>query len=149
MYFSTVSCCGIREIGDLSSHKTPQQAVAAFVKQTLKAYRSNFRYAIFSEAVYEGYPGSRPRKPYGRAFAAYLKTEKLGRVAATAWNKNPNSGNNLKAWIWTVDWEALQAWEKKHKSLVGNAPAWVRTPLPVPPGPAPIAGANVVAAVNG
>ncbi len=65
---------------------------------------SRWRYAVFTQA------GS--RRTYGKRFAALIAKEGLGEVvqATTKTVKNPNSGNVLKAWIWTVNHTALKKW---------------------------------------
>lgn len=136
-----IACCGMREIGSLSAHRSPEEAMKAFAGQTLKTHQ-NFRYVIFSEAVYR--PAAN-RRGYGRAFAAFIRSEKLGKVSTTGWNVNPNSGNNLKAWIWTVDWTALQKWaSKKRVKPTKVAPAFHAVPAPPPVVP----GGDVAGQVN-
>ncbi len=68
---------------------------------------NKWRYAVFTQA------GS--RRSYGKKFAALITSAKLGTVvqATKKTVKNPNSGNILKAWLWTVNHNALQKWAQK------------------------------------
>lgn len=76
---------------------------------------NKWRYAVFTQA------GS--RKSYGRNFAALIKKENLGEVvqATTKTVKNPNSGNILKAWLWTVNYPNLKKWAIKQVTAQAKA----------------------------
>jgi hypothetical protein len=116
-----IACCGIREIQNLSIHKAPETAMLSFVEQTSpeESYydnsvlerRDKFRYAIFS--------GTK-RSRYVDRFAAYILSNKLGEVVETGWNKNPNSGNQLKVCVWTINWDALKKWAAKQEGNDGK-----------------------------
>ena len=69
-----------------------------------------WRYAVFTQAG--------KNATYGKKFAALIRREKLGEVvqATTKTVKNPNSGNILKAWVWTVNYPALKKWAVKYVS---------------------------------
>lgn len=69
----------------------------------------NFRYAIFSQAGIGRGQGAR----YGTNLAAYITRNKLGKVISTGTSINPNSGNLLKVFVWTVDHKALEKWAEK------------------------------------
>lgn len=111
MYFSGVSCCGIREMGGLSEHEGHMEGfMREMGKHTIDpgtTTGSRWRYCIFSQA-------NKGRK-YGIELAAYIKEHNLGDVVETGWNVNPNSGNDLKVWMWTVDWDAFRAHYQKVK----------------------------------
>lgn len=93
------NCCGIREIAYLADHRSPAEAVETFKDRTRE---KNFRYVVFSQA----FKSAR----YGMKFAAYIKEQGLGEVSETSWNINPNSKNQLKVWVWAVDWKKLEGW---------------------------------------
>jgi hypothetical protein len=113
LYFNNMSCCGIKELSGLSG-LTPDSVFKEFGKQAYTKserdgrYENNrWRHAIFSQAsVHAG------ANVYGTKFAAYIVKHKLGTVVETEELVNPNSGNYLKAWIWTVDHEAAHAFYK-------------------------------------
>src|SRR3990167_6150578 len=104
-------CCGIREIAGLSSYTTPEAAFRAMSKlawvrtdMVLGPNRisvmgwvpqDRFRYVIFSQALTDA--------TYGIRFADFILTKKLGALHETDFNLNPNSRNQLKVWMWTVD----------------------------------------------
>jgi hypothetical protein len=70
-------------------------------------YDSKWRYAVFTQAG--------KGESYGRKFAALIRKQKLGTVvqATTKTVTNPNSGNVLKAWLWTVNHKNLRKWAQK------------------------------------
>ena len=50
---------------------------------------------------------------YGEAFADLLTAEKLGVVLPSVAGVNPNTGNTIQAWVWTVDRDALIAYAQR------------------------------------
>lgn len=73
-----------------------------------------WRYAVFTQAG--------KKRTYGKKFAALIRRENLGEVmqATTKSVKNPNSGNILKAWIWTVNHKNLKAWAQKQANIAAG-----------------------------
>lgn len=47
---------------------------------------------------------------YAEDFKDYIEKEKLGDVISTVSKRNPNSGNTIRAYVWTIDKEALIKW---------------------------------------
>lgn len=116
-----IACCGVRELSGLSGHRSAAAAIRAFIAnasytpdhiQKGVVYPPRFRFAVFSQA-------SQPmgkQASYGERFATYLTKMKLGEVTETATHVNPNSGNNLKVWVWAVDHDAMIEWMKKDRT---------------------------------
>lgn len=97
----------MREISGLSWPANAKVAMDEFIGKTVKPNKSysvpigvRFRYVVFSQA--------RKSHNYGIDFAAYIRENNLGSLVETDFNTNPNTGNPIKAWIWTVDWIALK-----------------------------------------
>lgn len=115
MYLSSYSCCGVREIGTLGAHRGPGEALWAFASEV--GYNGipgianrgfgndRFRFVIFSQA--QSVPGKDLK--YGDKFAAYIANHDLGEVISTGIHVNPNSGNHLKVFVWTIDHEAVKS----------------------------------------
>lgn len=59
-------------------------------------------HVLFSDKVPTGRALSR-----GAKLAAFITAKHLGHVAASRVAKNPNSENNIQAWLWTVNHAAL------------------------------------------
>ena len=114
-------CCGVREITSLSLDANPQESIKSFGLQCYEKHlkgekkskfgedirldQENFRYALFSQATI---PGSNPASVYGEHFAVYILDNALGEIIQTGSHTNPNSGNMLKIWIWTIDHAAVK-----------------------------------------
>jgi hypothetical protein len=101
-----LSCCGIMELQQLSYHRSNPVTILkafgdCFYKPLYSDMNEKFRYALFSAAG--------KRSAYGNRFAAYIRANKLGDVIETGMHVNPNSGNLLKAFLWTVDHDAVKA----------------------------------------
>ena len=115
--------CGVQEICGLSGH-TPRASIAAFCRLELgrkPKYHGNewnapnkiFCFYLFTANLGE-YSGN-----YGPYFAAYIKKNKLGHVAATPATQNEafHPEHKNQAWLWTPDVKALEAWWKEHKPV--------------------------------
>ena len=53
-----------------------------------------------------------PTENYGERLADYITAQNLGTVTASAINRNPNSGNDVRVFVWAVDKHALTDWWK-------------------------------------
>jgi hypothetical protein len=93
-----MSCCGAVEITNLSDSLKGEEAFAEFCK-ALRGKR--FRFVVFTQATDWG------RSTYGSNFAAYIQRNGLGEVVRSGAGTNPNSGNYLIMWTWTVNWQAV------------------------------------------
>lgn len=122
MHVRRLTCCGVFEISELCFHKSPREAMTAFVQVVLGPSHgilynpSRFAYVMFTAA------GKEKPLVYGEKFKAYIVKEGLGTVVETGVNLNPNSNNQLKVFLWTVNHPALAAWAVKYKVEVNNGP---------------------------
>ena len=115
MRLGGVSCCGVREIYGVNEHRTGLAVLrrfAAHIYDPEKPYvvysgNARFRFAFFTQA---SRPGHTPPATYGERLAACIRRSNVGNVIETEEAINPNSGNNLKMWVWQVDHDALKAW---------------------------------------
>lgn len=118
-----LACCGIKEISGLSWYKTPEEALRGFAQVTYNRRKSKatrtpegeivntqvpdpfdkFRYVIFSQANVPRMKDHPDRSRYGERLAELITNQKLGTLMDTGSNINPNSGNSLRVWIWTID----------------------------------------------
>lgn len=46
----------------------------------------------------------------GKFFADIIRTNKLGALVETEPTRNPNSGNQIRGWLWTVDYPAIKTY---------------------------------------
>ena len=136
-------CCGVKELNRLSDYNTPRSALEGFgtaiynvdrYKETgyrehkgePLVQRDNFRYAVFTCA----WSRSSMPKTYGQGFADYIIKHNLGEVIETGVHINPNSNNNLKVWLWTVDHDAVRKHLNMPKPKDANAAPFIITPVP-------------------
>lgn len=90
----STECCGLGIIDRLGSCRD-FGAVIRKIKQT-HPRRAHY---VFSEAVS---PYGLVNRKYGEEFMAYILKNKLGTVVKSTTRRNPNSGNNLTIYTWTV-----------------------------------------------
>ena len=101
------------------------------------------QYGKFRFLTFSAHRHSVPEPPdgghYGEKFAAFIRECKLGTLAETGWQVNPNSGNEIKIWVWGIDHAALQVWYKaalktqpKKKESIWDAIAPPSSPASAP-----------------
>lgn len=99
-------CCGVREYSGLNGrNKEILEYVIDYrfaIGHRLGQYMpENFRYLIFTDnREFEN----------GDSLRNFITERNLGTVIETASNHNPNSGNMVKVYIWTLDDKALMTW---------------------------------------
>lgn len=103
-YLKETECCGLREIDDLSLTK-PATSMIQICYDFFESMDSAF--IVFTGVT---------KELYGRKFKKFILDNKLGTVIETESKRNPNSGNRIKTWIWTVNITKLKSWFKKNKN---------------------------------
>ena len=97
-----MSCCGTKELV-MVGYTAPEDLIRRLV------FNYRFAHVFFTDV--SGKYRSKGRSPSGWALAAYIKKHKLGKVVMSETRINPNSGNALTAWIWTVSKTNLNKWK--------------------------------------
>lgn len=113
MYFSSLDCCGIKELADIYTEDGHPEKMVKLVNTESLAF------VVFSDIN----DGDDRNFEAGEALAAYIAEHNLGTVVAAGQRENPNSGNQLRAWLWNVDKGAMTAWNKGPGKKV-RAPKW-------------------------
>lgn len=127
-------CCGIREIGAISTASLDaQDALNQLIEKELagvsyggwlpsnQAGTKIYSHYLFTAAVYpETTKRARMFQPYGDEFAALIEQLGLGTVISTPAVVNGafHPDHSVKAYIWTVNQEALVAYGKKNCPLI-------------------------------
>lgn len=117
------ACCGLYEIYNLSKHKTPEGAMRSFLSVSgfkwqpsyLPTAKVEYGERPFSHVVFSAAHRSKAQfedKSYGTRFAEFIKAQGFGDVVESTTAVNPNSTNQLKIYVWTIDWKALEKWDK-------------------------------------
>lgn len=119
--------CGIRELSEIQS-ATPLQIMNWMVKvfqkpegggrydwdrpQRAGGHRHRRgAYILFSSTYNEG----TGRADSGQELAEFIKEHKLGEIVEAPVARNTNSGNDIQAWLWVYDVDAVLEWAEKRK----------------------------------
>lgn len=101
---NTNICCGIKELS--SVHLSCQkEKLESDLLDICRICVNSTAFVLFS-AVHR----PAPYMKYGDALGALIEKEGLGTVWKSKVTKNPNSNNDLAAYVWTLNREAIQAW---------------------------------------
>ena len=122
-----INCCGVLEMAEIGSEDGPQEVLKALERSYTVQWGNNkgtlmeslkCAYFFFTEADHEacedGDECNCEAPDYGKDLANLIKENSLGTLYEMPWRKNPNSGNNIKMWVWAADYSALKTyWGKK------------------------------------
>lgn len=124
----STSCCGMRELGDIGGgNKTAEQVLRELCLNLPPVYdyaqkrnghfklagrTINFNLVVFTGVVIRmrGDNSNERKDNYGEQLASLITNEGLGVVVPSATGVNPNTGNTIQAWVWTVDSDRLAAY---------------------------------------
>lgn len=108
---SGMQCCGVKEISGVRSaftHCTPG---------TFDQFEAGLRnylapnYGVPTNAYFVFTAVETSLTPtYGEAFKAFILKNDLGTVIETTVNRNPNSNNPLRVYLWTMNLPNIKAW---------------------------------------
>jgi hypothetical protein len=123
MQLRGTSCCGLYELFELNQDRSAEQTLKQFVQKSGYKYKplwtdndeydKPFSHVIFTAAHQRKAKFDDPEHPsYGTRFAEFIKANKLGSVTESATTENPNSGNQLRVYVWAVDWTKVKAWDQ-------------------------------------
>lgn len=103
----STQCCGLREIEQLSG-RTPKKSMKLVCNDLINGFdgRTSGAFILFTGIK---------RSKYGEKFQEFIEQNELGEVIVTKEKKNPNSGNNLKVWVWAIEPKKLKKWYLKNK----------------------------------
>lgn len=136
MSIAHMECCGIKEIDELRDLELSYKGATRFFlnlrdELTDEAHTTTSRYnydfgryeqvevpecirtpafLIFSQANSQSDPDG---NTYGDYFKGFIEAEGLGTVQETEPKLNKNSGNLVKAFLWTVNQEMFDVWKPK------------------------------------
>lgn len=109
MVVNYTACCGLDEIDLLGLHKTPEKAMA-LLKHAHPTPSAMFLFTGVTKRRVVDHTGTYRTDDYGRAFARFVKAAGLGHVVGGKATINPETGNTIRAWVWTVNRPAYRAW---------------------------------------
>lgn len=100
------SCCGMREVGGLSSVKDSEKALYDICKE-MYTQNKNGAFILFSAPATQKYGDSLKR--------AIIRND-LGTVQKFRAKHNPNSGNMLNIYSWAVSKQKSRSWYSKEST---------------------------------
>lgn len=101
-------CCGLGEMGGISSFDNPEMLCKAAL-----SYRNSLEVPIVSHLIFTQASGTKRLSGYGYNLAKYIIANGLGHVAASEPGENPNSGNYVTVFVWTLNERGIRRWAKK------------------------------------
>lgn len=127
-------CCGVRELGEINFYKDPAEVIATMAGDCLsyragrytargewqqgpQVFEAAFAHVIFTgvtKCIDKGHNRGREDN-YGLKLSKWIEKQKLGTVVASPSRVNPNTGNKVTVWIWTVNKVNLIRYFKTHK----------------------------------
>lgn len=97
------SCCGVDELDGLS--KKPERILRDLCFDKYDEEEGGWKHAflLFTDVT---------ANKNGARLARYIKNKGLGITTTLHAKRNPNSGNRVKAWLWSVNEPELKKWFK-------------------------------------
>lgn len=116
-YIENLECCGIKEIVEIGETFQRYENISIVIKnvcdkrysETTKGHSAFYVFSDIIDADDDDW-----KMNAGIALKKYISSKNLGTTIETTKKVNPNSGNTLKVWIWTVNNKNLLAWYKKN-----------------------------------
>ncbi len=110
MITETDISCGVMQISRLQT-KTPKALIkeAYDHNEAGKEWAEEFIHLLWSDNL--GGP-NRVTPRGGDKLAIEIRKKKLGKVFVTRARRNPNSDNQIKTWMWAVNWRAVKEYLK-------------------------------------
>lgn len=94
--FDSQSCCGMMELEGVHDYE-PRKVLSHIEGLTRKPI------ILFTDNSFGN----------GQTTADMIAANKLGGIVNTDWVTNRNTDNQIRAWLWTPDYEALQRFLEK------------------------------------
>ncbi len=109
------SCCGVKEISRISYYPNPLAVLKRYVADVRIMYGRPIPRPFTPGGAHLFFTQAGKGRTYGENLAAYIEANNLGTIIRSPGRVNPNSGNNLIVFLWTLNQKNLKAWVAKHK----------------------------------
>ena len=152
LYIQGMSSCAVQEIACLGYHSSPEDAMMAFCRQTIKNSpdcSKNGGYSVYTYGqtpegnqghytqglgenyVFHGVEDSSFNTGYASRFAKFIEENKLGVVfgGEKVNNHRYHPDHKTQVFVWNPDRAAVFAWRDAHML----PPAALKPPVPQPP----------------
>lgn len=116
-------CCALAELDGISRFKQAPEEVARLVLTTEgdeydeKSHEyvetDNLNIPEVAHIIFTQAGRRRTNTGYGFAFRDYIHQKGLGTVTTSASGINPNSGNHVVTFVWTLNKKGITTWAKR------------------------------------
>ena len=106
----STNCCGVDEIAGLAD--TPEETLKDVCYEKYPLKNSNCWYDEEGEEQAFILITDTVKRGFDKKLVDYIRLNKLGVVIGTKPKKNPNSGNRIRAWLWSPNEKNLNKWFK-------------------------------------
>ncbi|MFA5695834.1 MAG: hypothetical protein WC917_00010 [Bacilli bacterium] len=102
---NNLDCCGIEELVDIADYETEPKTIIVDICTNYFENENQCAFYMFSDIQ---------RKRSGKNLCKFIKKHKLGLITQSPSRVNPNSGNSLTIWIWTINKRNLRSFYSKN-----------------------------------
>lgn len=133
MQLKSLHCCGLKELAGISSFADPEALMIELVRpevpdkpvpgqippepktlyMDLSSHGSGYEKPQVVRCAFIAFTEARAAG-YGKKLRDYIIKHKLGTVTETENKMNTNSGNNIRVYMWGVDFAALEQFRLNH-----------------------------------
>lgn len=96
-----LACCGIKELEGIIEDDDPVDSIKSYVTSGWSG-----AFVVYSD-ISDDFR-------IGENLTDYIRTQELGTVQSQT-SHNPNSGNELRMYVWKIDRTKLAEWAVRHK----------------------------------
>ena len=120
-------CCGLLELSGLCEFTTARGAMQSIAWAFNRQHLDRVPFIMFTGVVTNNekdnqqinHAGSRRVDNYGQAFADYIVKNGLGSVTSSSTKRNW-SGNDIRVWIWELNWDRVEPFMLKLEQVNAN-----------------------------
>lgn len=107
MHIAMTNCCGLAEIDGVNDFGPTRDEREGFFDDLISGlygmrHTRDWHWPTMILFTDARPPGTRALTA-GDRFARYIEEKELGSVTSTHWEKNHNTNNNIKVWIWRTN----------------------------------------------
>ncbi len=95
--------CGVSQLSRLGRPPKTLIREAFDHNEAGKEWSGEFIHLLFSDSLGRG-----DTLRGGQKLAEVIRKENLGRLFVTRSRKNPNSPNQIKTWMWSINWQEVK-----------------------------------------
>lgn len=125
MEILNMACCGVGELKQIFTEKTPQAVLKVFCKSRVDlAGTLNFNRAfyVFTQAFKKDSSSDQLVARLGEKLEAFIEKNKMGTVVKTVEMANPNTTNMITVFVWSPDTSAVSKWYAKELAKKDDTP---------------------------